>query len=104
MKRITCSGLMLALLGCIAAAQPRGEGAAPLNGGGPGSEAVNMAVVAQPSNSYVSGDTTLAALNDGSALTAIPNYARNNRDSQTQRDRGGRGARPTTSMVWLKAG
>jgi len=42
---------------------------------------------------------------DGSALTAIPNYARNNRDAAAARgdaasDR--RGRRPATSIVWLR--
>jgi DUF1680 family protein len=37
---------------------------------------------------------------DGSALTAIPNYARNNRNPVTA---GGSGGRPATSMVWFKA-
>jgi DUF1680 family protein len=37
---------------------------------------------------------------DGSTLTAIPNYARNNRNTQTPG--GGRGGRPSSSNVWLK--
>ena len=36
---------------------------------------------------------------DGSALMAIPNYARNNRDSAAPRDPG---RRPVSSIVWLK--
>jgi len=36
---------------------------------------------------------------DGSALTAIPNYARNNRDSAAPR---GPGRRPVSSIVWLR--
>jgi len=37
---------------------------------------------------------------DGSELTAIPNYARSNRDSSEERDRRGRGI--IRSSVWLK--
>jgi len=37
---------------------------------------------------------------DGSVLTAIPNYARNNRDSSEESDRRGRGT--VSSSVWLK--
>jgi len=37
---------------------------------------------------------------DGSELTAIPNYARSNRDSSDQKDRRGRGT--ISSSVWLK--
>ena len=36
---------------------------------------------------------------DGSTLTAIPNYARNNRDSTAPR---GPGRRPVSSIVWLR--
>jgi len=37
---------------------------------------------------------------DGSELTAIPNYARSNRDASDQSDRRGRGT--ISSSVWLK--
>ncbi len=41
---------------------------------------------------------------DGSALAAIPNYARNNRDSDAAEDSGGRGrrSRPVSSIVWMR--
>jgi len=37
---------------------------------------------------------------DGSAFTAIPNYARNNRGASDETDRRGRGT--ISSSVWLK--
>ncbi|MCH7556550.1 MAG: glycoside hydrolase family 127 protein [Planctomycetes bacterium] len=39
---------------------------------------------------------------DGSELTAIPNYARNNRDAPDESDRLSRGRRAPTSSVWLR--
>jgi len=39
---------------------------------------------------------------DGSELTAIPNYARNNRDAPDESDRQSRGRRAPASSVWLK--
>ncbi len=41
---------------------------------------------------------------DGTAMTAIPNYARNNRGSAAPAGSGGRGrrGRPVSSIVWLK--
>ncbi len=39
---------------------------------------------------------------DGSALTAIPNYARNNRDATADSEPRGRGRRPVSSIVWIK--
>ncbi len=62
MKRIAVLCVILALLAGTAVAQPP---AGPAPSGADSSAAVNMAVVAQPSSSNVSGDTTLTALNDG---------------------------------------
>jgi DUF1680 family protein len=39
---------------------------------------------------------------DGSALTAVPNYARDNRLSQSSPDTPRRGFRPVSSIVWMK--
>ena len=52
---------------------------------------VNLAAVATPSGSYVSGDTTLAALNDGYA-------PRNSRDNR----RGSYGNWPRTGTQWVE--
>ena len=52
---------------------------------------VNLAAAATPSGSYVSGDTTLAALNDGYA-------PRNSRDNR----RGSYGNWPTTGTQWVE--
>src|ERR1035441_5501108 len=52
---------------------------------------VNLAVVATPSSSYVSGDTTVAALNDGYT-------PRNSRDNR----RGSYGNWPRTGMQWAE--
>lgn len=56
---ILTSSLALALLGTTFAQESQlEEEEGPTSG-------VNLAVVAKPTSSYVSGDTTLAALNDG---------------------------------------
>jgi len=39
---------------------------------------------------------------DGSELTAIPNYARHNRDTLNESDRRNRGRRAPVSSVWLR--
>src|SRR5436309_993143 len=53
--------------------------------------AVNLAVVAQPSSSAISGDTTLRALNDG-------NNPRSSRDNR----RGSYGNWPRTGTQWVQ--
>jgi hypothetical protein len=39
---------------------------------------------------------------DGSTLTAIPNYVRNNRDADAAERVGGFGRRPVSSIVWMR--
>ena len=54
-------------------------------------DVINLAAVAEPSSSYVSGDTTLAALNDGYA-------PRNSRDNR----QGSYGNWPRTGTQWVE--
>jgi uncharacterized protein len=61
------------------------------NAGGSSATAANLAVVAKPSTSYVSGDTTTAALND----EYEPRNARDNR-------RGSYGNWPRTGTQWVQ--
>jgi hypothetical protein len=67
-----------------AAEQPGGAGATAAAG-------ANLTLVATPSSSYVSGDTTVSALNDGSA-------PRNSRDNRL----GSYGNWPRTGTQWVQ--
>ena len=73
------------LLSCVVASSPTGLRAQD------SSAPVNLAVVATPSSSYVSGDTSVAALNDG-------NTPRNSRDNR----RGSYGNWPRTGTQWVE--
>jgi len=64
---------------------------APVSGQSPEAAEVNLAVVASPSSSFVSGDTSLSALNSGHA-------PRNSRDNR----RGSLGNWPRTGTQWVE--
>jgi uncharacterized protein len=88
MKRIVALCVVSVLLTGSAVAQPP---AGPAPGSAGASLGVNMALVAQPSASNVSGDTTLAALNDGFD-------PRSSRDSR----RGSYGNWPSRGTQWVQ--
>jgi len=75
MERAVARRLVPSLVGSLilassfTASAQQGPGAKPDSpeAGGAAGSGVNLAVVAKPSSSYVSGDTSLAALNDGHA-------------------------------------
>jgi hypothetical protein len=62
--------------------------------------AVNLAVVATPSSSYVSDDTTLGALNDGN--DSMNSRYRRRGGSCGNWNRRGPGSRQVSSIVWIK--
>jgi DUF1680 family protein len=82
-KQVRQTRLLLAA--CVLISCPHGLRAQNSNA------TVNLAAVATPSGSYVSGDTTLAALNDGFA-------PRNSRDNR----RGSYGNWPRTGTQWVE--
>ena len=82
-------GLALLLVGLIAASCIMAAQTTPSDESG---TRTNLAVVAQPSSSHVSGDTTAAALNDGYD-------PRNSRDA---RRRGSYGNWPTQGTQWVQ--
>jgi len=86
MRKIVLSSVLLAL---VARAQVFAEATNPDPRALPAG--VNLAVVAQPSSSYVSGDTTLTALNDGYDLTS-------SRDAR----RGSYGNWPRRGTQWVQ--
>ena len=90
MKTTPSFRLTSALLASIAVA-PFCTGFAQENTVAPPDSGVNLAVVAKPSSSYVSGDTTLVALNDG----------HDPRDSQDAR-RGSYGNWNRTGTQWVQ--
>src|SRR5450756_2457610 len=82
--RLILFSICASLLPCLAFAQD----SANTNATAPG---VNLAVVATPSSSFVSGDTTPTALNDGSS-------PRSSRDAR----RGSYGNWPRTGTQWVE--
>ena len=92
MKNSFGSGCALLLLVLLAAGPAASRAQAQAAGGGAGAAPkVNLALVASPSSSYVSGDTTVAALNDGYA-------PRSSRDAR----RGSYGNWPRTDTQWVQ--
>ena len=85
-------GFVLALLLCVGWGLPHGNAVqAQTPPVVPSATGANLAIVAKPSNSYVSGDTTASALNDG----YDPRSSRDNR-------RGSYGNWPRTGTQWVE--